>query len=142
RQFLANQIIFQQGASAPPPLYIATHGPVVLTKTDESGKIHNLAQLQAPTVFGEIGFFCQTSPFITATALGDVAAFSLSRKVFDELIALNHPATMRFVHNLARVVCHRLAVADEMLTEMVRDGDDLAALRKTIFAAQVELGQW
>jgi hypothetical protein len=40
---------------------------------------------------------------------------------------------MHFTHNVARVACHRLAIADDMLTRVLAD-EDLCTLRRSVWA--------
>jgi len=130
-QFSPDQLIIRQGQTSPPPLYIATHGRVAVEKIREDTQIQTLAELIAPTIFGEIELFCQLSPLGNIRCLTPVAAFILSRTTFDELFANQHPAITQFTFNIARVACHRLALADEMLARHT-DNEDLVQLRHSI----------
>jgi CRP-like cAMP-binding protein len=130
-QFEAGAVIVPQGV-APPPLFIATHGRVLITKRAPDGKERSLAELQSPTLFGEIELFCQIPAVCTAKAVTPVSAFSLDRPTYDRLFASCHPGIMQFTFNVARVACHRLAIADEMLAQVL-DGEDLIKLRASVW---------
>ncbi len=130
-QFSPDELIIRQGQTSPPPLYIATHGTVAIEKVREDTRPQVLAELTAPTIFGEIELFCQISPIANIRSLTPVAAFVLSRQTYNELFSSQDPAIMQFTVNIARVACHRLALADEMLAEHLGD-HDLVKLRHSI----------
>lgn len=132
-QFSPGEFIVHEGDPVVPPLYIATSGRVLITKKNPEGQARHLAQLSAPTLFGEIELFCQVSPVCSAQALERVAAFALDRPTFDQLYADRHPGVLAFTFNMAKVACHRLAIADEMLTRVLAD-EDLIHLRQTVWS--------
>ena len=132
-QFQAGDVIVREGGESPQALFIATSGRILIEKRGRDGADRSLAELSAPTLFGEIELFCQIPPVCTSKAVSKVAAFTLGRPAFDELFAKGHPALLRFTFNVARVACHRLAIADEMLAQVLT-GDDLIKLRQAVFA--------
>jgi CRP-like cAMP-binding protein len=132
-EFSAGQVILSEGQGSPPPLFIATRGDVIITKHTKKHSDRVLAELHSPTLFGEIELFCQIPPVATATAQTRLSCFKLTRKQYDMLFDAQHPAIMSFTLNVARVACHRLAVADAMLAQFL-DDEDLAAMRRSVFA--------
>ena len=141
RTFAAEQVIVHEGDREPPPLYIATSGRLEILKNTPGMGERRLAELDSPTLFGEIELFCQIPPVATVRALTEVRAFVLTRKIFDRLYAEKHPALAHFNFNVARVACHRLAVADEMLARFLV-GQDLVNTRRAIFAMGTEDQKW
>ena len=132
--FPPGALIVQEGDRSPQPLYIATTGRVAISKnTTVPGAERNLAELDSPTLFGEIELFCQIPPVATARAITPVNSFMLTRPTFDRLFAAQHGPLLQFTFNVARVACHRLAIADEMLTHVL-SGEDLVKLRRAVFA--------
>jgi CRP-like cAMP-binding protein len=138
-QYRPNEIIVREGDPKPCPLFIATAGRVAITKQAPDGTERRLAELDSPTIFGEIELFCQIPTVCTTRALDSVATFSLTRPNFDKHFQESHPAIMKFTFNVARVACHRLAIADEMLARVL-EGEDLVALRRVCFAHLAEDG--
>lgn len=118
-------------------LYIVTRGQVELTKRAPDGPMR-LAALNAPTLLGEVELFTQVPAVATVTTLTDIDSFALSRQAFETLMAEHHPAMLRFTYNVARVACHRLAVADTMLARKL-GAVDLAELRRQIFGTNDDL---
>ncbi|MEE8408710.1 MAG: cyclic nucleotide-binding domain-containing protein [Myxococcota bacterium] len=136
-QYAPDEVIVREGDEGPSPLYIATAGQVEITKLAPDGTERRLAELDSPTIFGEIELFCQIPNVATTRALSPVAAFSLSRPAFDAQFDAGHPAITRFTLNVARVACHRLAIADGMLARML-GGEDLVQLRRLAFASMAK----
>src|SRR5689334_10517989 len=125
QQFAAGATIMQEGDRLPPPLYIATSGKVAISKRHPSQSTDRpLAELTGPTLFGEIELFCQIPPVATVRAVTAVSTFVLTRANFDRLIQAQHQALTLFTVNDARVACHRLAIADELLATQL-GGEDL-----------------
>ncbi len=134
RHFPAGAVIMEEGSGPPPPLYIATSGRMVISKRSMSqNEERNLAELESPTVFGEIELFCQIPPVATVRALTPSSTFVLTRATFDRLYQAQHNALLMFTFNITRVVCHRLAIADELLANLL-GGEDLVKLRRAVFS--------
>lgn len=141
RQFAKGEVIMTEGERVPPSLYIATSGRVLITKRGERSHERPLAELDAPTLFGEIELFCQIPSVASARAITPIAAFTLGRDVFDRLFTAHHPAIMRFTFNVAKVACHRLAIADEMMTRILGD-EDLVTMRRAVFSSMNDSNEW
>ncbi len=141
QQFKAGAVILKEGDAAPSSLYIATTGRVRISKRSDSSEEKALAEFDSPTLFGEIELFCQIPPVATATAITPVASFALDRATFDRLFNVHHAALMRFIFNVARVACHRLAIADEMMARVL-PSEDLVRLRRAVFASMSADRDW
>ena len=139
--FEKNAVIMREGEGIDTPLIIATSGKVLITKSMDNGEPRSLARLQSPTLFGEIELFCQIPPVCSATATTPVTGFALDRPTFDELFASRNPAVVTFTFNVARVACHRLAIADEMLARVLTE-EDLCGLRQTVFSRLNDDNAW
>jgi CRP-like cAMP-binding protein len=141
RQLKAGTVVMQEGDPLPPPLYIATRGRVLISKKSNGDSERALAEFEAPTLFGEIELFCQIGPVATVRAISDVDAFALDLETFDRLFRERHAALMRFIFNVARVACHRLAIADEMMARVLAS-EDLVRLRRVVFSSMSLEGPW
>ena len=135
--FASQAIIMQEGDATPPHLYIATGGRVIVSKRNEHNISRDLAELDSPTLVGEVELFCQIPPVSTIRAATAVSAFAFTRPTFDRLFAAQHPALMLFTFNVARVVSHRLAVSDEMLAGTLAS-EDLVKVRRAVFARMTD----
>lgn len=141
RRFAAGSIIMREGDTAPQPLYIATAGRVLISKYAGDHRERHLAEFDSPTLFGEIELFCQLPPVATARAATAVSAFALTRDTFNRLFVQHHAALLRFTFNVARVACHRLAIADEMMARVLTS-EDLVKMRRAVFADMSAGGDW
>jgi CRP-like cAMP-binding protein len=141
RSFQAGTAILREGEDTPAALYIATTGRVAITKRGQNGGERRFAELDAPTLFGEIELFCQIPPVASAVAMTPVSAFALTREAYDRLFASGHPALMRFTFNVARVACHRLAITDEMMAQAA-SSEDLVNIRKAVYTAMSGSKAW
>ncbi|MEK7706102.1 MAG: cyclic nucleotide-binding domain-containing protein [Myxococcota bacterium] len=139
--YRVGDVLVREGEKAPPPLFIATSGRVSIIKRTASNGERTLAELDSPTLFGEIELFCQIPAVATVRALTAVQTYRLTRATFDQLFAQKHAALTQFTLNVARVACHRLAVADEMLARFLAD-QDLADARRTIFSSMGAKHHW
>lgn len=117
--FEPGQAILTQGDKRIPPLYIVTRGKVSITKHTLGEDGYKIAELNAPTVLGEVELFCQIPAVATARAETRVHAFALTPTTFDALFTAGHPGLLRFVLNLAKVACHRLATTDTLLSQLM-----------------------
>jgi CRP-like cAMP-binding protein len=140
-QFKPSETIFEESVAPIPSLYIITHGNVALSKKNALHVPRPLAEVTAPTLIGEIELFCQIPAVMSATAVTRVSAFKLSRPTLDILFREKHPAALMFTFNVARVACHRLAIADEMLASVL-EGEDLVKMRRTVFSRMNTENQW
>ena len=136
-EFAPGAAIIQQNQSAPPPLYVITRGKVAIVKTLANGQERTLAERSAPTLVGEVELFCQLSPVASVRTLDRVSAFELNRTTFNSLFKAQNPAIMQFTFNVARVACHRLALADEMLARTM-DENNLVQLRHSVYSSMSE----
>ncbi len=112
-EFSEGQDLIAEGGDT--PLYILTYGQVAVLKEGPDGGLRPIAQLDSPTVLGEIELFCNLRAVSTVRALSRISAFALDRKTFLTLRQEQNTAMSEFIFNVARVACHRLASAEEML---------------------------
>lgn len=136
-RFPRGHTVIDEGQEGLGALYIVTRGQLELLKGTNEGPMR-LATLHAPTLIGEIELFCSVPAVTTVRTLTDLETFALSRQAFLTLLSENHPAMLQFTYNVARVACHRLAVADTMLADRL-GAVDLAALRRKIFGSNTDL---
>ncbi len=112
-EFREGDFIIQEGENI--PLFIVTRGQVAVEKKGPDGQLRTIAELDGPTVLGEIELFCELPAVSTVRALSRISAFIMERSTFNLLRESHNQAIGQFVFNVARVACHRLAVADQIL---------------------------
>lgn len=128
--FPQGSTIMAQDGPDVPPLYIATAGRVGIFKRIDQKAEQAIAELAAPTVLGEVELFCHMPAVATARALSRVEAFALTHQTFETLFAAGHPGLLRFVLNMAKVACHRLAQTDALICSLLDDENRLVMRRK------------
>ncbi len=136
-RFPPGHTLFHEDQTNLSALYIVTRGQLELLKRAPDGPMR-LAALHAPTLLGEVELFTQVPAVATVRTLTEIDSFALSREAFETLMDEHHPAMLRFTYNVARVACHRLAVADTMLARKL-GAVDLAELRRQIFGTNDDL---
>ena len=134
-EFREGDTIIQEGENI--PLFILTHGQVAVEKKGPDGHLRTIAELDAPTVLGEIELFCELPAVSAVRALSRVSAFVMERSTFNLLRESHNQAIGQFVFNVARVACHRLAVADQILAARPAD-ENLPKLREDELARMTE----
>lgn len=134
-EFQAGETIIAEGQTI--PFYIVTRGTVAVEKFGPDDVPRPIAELGAPTVLGEIELFCDLPAVSTVRALSRVSAFTMDRQTFSALRDSHNHAIGQFVFNVARVACHRLAVADQILAARPAS-DDLPKMREDELARMKE----
>ena len=132
RPFQQGADIMTEGDPAPSPLYIATNGRVVISKRGTQDQPRAIAELDSPTLFGEIELFCQIPAVATVRALTNVGTFVLNRSTFDRLFEAHRPRSI-FLFSMWRVLHPSLAIADEMLAQVLTN-EDLVNMRRAVFS--------
>ena len=105
--------------TAPSGLYIIREGVVSVTKKDNSGEDRCLANIEAPTVIGEVEFINHGESVATVTAATDLKADLLSLENFDRLHELGPMGGAKFVRNIARILVRRLEHANTLYADVV-----------------------
>ncbi|MCC6534224.1 MAG: mechanosensitive ion channel [Burkholderiales bacterium] len=100
--FVAGDAITRQGAVAH-WLYILASGSVEVVLERPGQAAHRLAQLEAPTVFGEMGLLTGEPRHATVTATSSIECYRLEKAAFEEVL-LKRPA---LAERMARILAAR-----------------------------------
>ncbi|MBI5507593.1 MAG: cyclic nucleotide-binding domain-containing protein [Deltaproteobacteria bacterium] len=115
----AGERLCVEGASAP-GLFLIRDGSVKVTK--KSGKSERtLAELQGPTVLGELELLSGRPCFATVVALSDAEAYLLSVEAFERLVNAGDAVASKISRNIGRVVIDRLAETNVKLVSLMND---------------------
>jgi len=112
----AGQTIIREKDAPGHPVYVLLAGVVDVVKQGVDRRAHIIANLSAPSVFGEIEMLARRPAIASVVAATDVTLALLHRGAFDELVAAGRPAVMKIIRNLAQTLSYRLAATDERLT--------------------------
>ena len=111
----AGTTLISEGDPPGAPMFILVQGAVEVVKRGLDGRGHVISSLSAPSVFGEVEVLARRPAVATVAAITDVCLATLGRGVFDELCAANRSCVLKLVRNIAQVLSHRLAAADQRL---------------------------
>ncbi len=121
-QFADGKVIYREGEHSD-AVYVIQHGAVeVLRHAD--GEEFRLGLLGRGDVFGEMGVIRDKPRSTTMRAVGGVSALRLSRPAFLSVFGGDNPLGLP----LLRMLCERLARADERLTEDTSPGTGIARI--------------
>mgnify|MGYP001570873420 CR=1 FL=1 len=98
-------------------LYFLEEGSVEVLRNGQT-----LATLQAPTVFGEIGFLTATAHVATVRALKAASVLALDREKFDASLAAGRVVAYKLVYNVAQRLAERLRRMDDWVVELLAQG--------------------
>ena len=113
----AGAIIVEEGVVGN-ALYLVEEGVVDVLKSTGKG-LHQIARLEAKTVFGEMGLVSGNASSARIVAVSPVKAQVLSRADLLDLIRNGEGATAKLLFNLARVLASRLRYLDERFVRSV-----------------------
>lgn len=102
-------------------LYFVEEGVVDVLKSTGKG-LHQIARLEAKTVFGEMGLVSGNPSSARVVAVSGVKARVLTRASLLELIQNGEAATGKLLFNLARVLAARLRYLDERFVNLASQG--------------------
>ncbi|MCK6472508.1 MAG: cyclic nucleotide-binding domain-containing protein [Planctomycetes bacterium] len=106
-------VILSEG-DPPNGLYVLSKGTVEVIKGAEPHAVC-LAELQGPSVFGEIGLLTHAPRTATIRARTTVTTGWLDREHFDALLAEDNVTALHFAVNLGRISAQRLIAALEKI---------------------------
>jgi small-conductance mechanosensitive channel/CRP-like cAMP-binding protein len=100
--FAAGDLITRQGAVAH-WLYVLAEGTATVALDAESGQRHEVAQLDAPTVFGEMGLLTGEPRHATVVARSGCECYRLRKAAFEEIL-LKRP---ELAERMSRILAQR-----------------------------------
>ena len=98
-------------------LYMILSGEVIIQKTIAGGKKLDLATLMPRNIFGEMSMLANIPRSADVVAKGSVELLELTAADFRSLIISDQWTALRFVYELARMLCWRLKKLDDKFTE-------------------------
>lgn len=103
----------------PRGLIFVRNGRVSITKRSSGGIAQAVANLEAPTVVGELELVSNGPCKATVTADGTVTADVLSPDDFDRLVVEGDSAVAKLLRNIARIMVRRLDKANARIADMM-----------------------
>ncbi len=116
--FEAGQIIFDEGGPEE-RLYVITSGTVEVYKRVLPGRRQHLANVEAPTVVGEMGLLTEPRATASVEAATGVEAHGIERDRLLEMLDADSPAACKLVYEIGRTLAERMAATDRTVVEVI-----------------------
>lgn len=127
----AGEALVSEGKDTKGPLFIVTGGKVEVSRLDGGGEPHVLAQLEPPTVIGEMEFLADIESSATVTAHSELSGYLFPRARFDALFDEGEPAAYSLALSIGKLVSVRLADTNKLLSKALsKDSERLVKLQK------------
>lgn len=123
-EFDDGEIIVEEGCDSC-DLFVLTEGRVDVKKVDEEGDHHKIADLEAETVFGEIGFVLEHPRTATVLADGPAEVLRVDGPRFRQLRSDGHAAAYKIAHNILEMLAKRQSKTNRHLLELTDRLDDV-----------------
>jgi CRP-like cAMP-binding protein len=116
--FEAGEIIFEEGGPEE-RLYVITSGTVEVHKAVLPGRRQHLANIEAPTVVGEMGLLTEPRAAASVEAITPIEAYSIDRDRFLEMLDEDSPAACKVVYEIGRTLANRMARTDQTIADII-----------------------
>jgi len=112
-------VLFNEG-DAGDGWYLIMAGEIVIARrSDQVRPPHTLAHLEQNEGFGEMSLLEDAPRMAEARAVTPATLVRMPRDTFRTLIADNHPAATRLLHQMANTLCQRLREVTAILQDIV-----------------------
>jgi len=112
-------------------MYILVEGRVGVLKKLPGGDTTPLAELEPPSVFGEMSLIDRAPRSATVVTSEDSVLFQINLQAFNSLRAAYHPAAFKMLREIAPTMCARLRRVNERIGEFLRNPTrDLASIEE------------
>jgi CRP/FNR family transcriptional regulator, cyclic AMP receptor protein len=116
--FKGGETIFEEGGPEE-RLYVITSGTVEVHKGVLPGRRQHLANIEAPTVVGEMGLLTEPRAAASVEAITPIEAHSIDRDRFLEMLDEDSPAACKVVYEIGRTLANRMARTDETIADII-----------------------
>ncbi|MBM4353016.1 MAG: cyclic nucleotide-binding domain-containing protein [Deltaproteobacteria bacterium] len=119
-------------------MYILVEGSAQVTKKLPNGESTPLAELKAPTVFGEMALIDREPRSASVTTLTDTVLFQVDMQAFNDLRARYRPAAFKVLRGIAPTICSRLRHLNDRIGEFFKNPEsNLAELEQQFLNRQM-----
>lgn len=101
-------------------LYVLARGDVEVLKQTAGGALV-IAELEAPTVIGEMGLLIEETRSAAVRTQSRIVAGFLPVELFERMLAERNITALLIALNLGRIACQRLRVTTERLASLSED---------------------
>ena len=129
-----DEIIFETNQE-PRGLYVLVEGKVKVTQTKEEGKTPRvLAELEAPTVLGEMALLEKRNRTSTATACVRTIALLLGKERFHDALHKNELMAFKLSHNLGKILTNKIVAMNKHMMEMKQSFKEFSNFKNSLFS--------
>lgn len=121
-------------------MYILVEGTAQVTKTLPGGESTPLAEIKAPTVFGEMALIDHEPRSASVVTLTDTVLFQVNLQAFNELRGRYRPAAFKVLRSIAPTLCGRLRHLNDRVGEFFKNPEsNLAELEQQFLNRQISV---
>ena len=129
-----DELIFERNQD-PRGLYVIVEGKVKVSQTKEEGKAPRvLAELEAPTVLGEMALLEKRQRTSTATASIRTTALLLGKERFNDALHKNELMAFKLSHNLGKILTKKIVAMNKHMMEMKQSFKEFSNFKNSLFS--------
>lgn len=133
----AEEVLIEEGSTGP-RLLVLLRGNVEVVKQAGDGSSHVLATLSEGSVLGEMSLLQDAPRSATVRAISSVAAFSMDRQTFQEMLDRGDSIAYKLSYRIARVLARRVDELNRRVVQLIVDRvpeptEELKRIREEIF---------
>jgi CRP-like cAMP-binding protein len=122
-------------------MYMLVGGKVAVDRSLPKGAgVTRLAELTAPSVFGEMALIDGAPRSATVTTLGEAVVLRVDLRAFNELRAAFRPAVYKIFRELAATLCQRIEEKTEKVMQFYADPEGTMKELERIFLERTSPG--
>ncbi len=129
----AGEVMFQTGDD-PKGLYFILQGKVQITKVKPGKPPRVLAELEAPTVLGEMAMLVHRKRSSSATTLTSTAVLLLDIDSFNELLDTNVLMAYKLSHNMGAILARKMETMNKAMMEMNQQFKEFSSFKNSLFS--------
>ena len=128
----ASEVIVREGEDTNTPLFFAWLGEVKVLKHAGGDSERELANLIAPTIFGELELITNIPFSATLKATTNTKAYVMTRTSFHDMREAGDSGLMKMIYNISKIMAMRLYHTNKALSEATGPTNaQIEELRKT-----------
>lgn len=116
--FDAGEAIFEEGGPEE-WLFVLTSGTVEVHKRVLPGRGQLLAEMDAPTVVGEMGLLTEPVAAASVVARTSIEAHGIKREEFLRMLDANSLAACKVVYEIGKTLAERMAKTDDSVSDII-----------------------
>jgi|GEM_PF-1009185 len=117
----------------PRGLYFLLEGKVQITKNKPGRPARVLAEIQAPTVLGELAMLVHRVRTSTATTLEDTTVLLFGKDDYHRLIENNSLMAFKLSRNMGIMLAHKIESMNKTMMDMRQEAKEFSSFKQSLF---------